>query len=94
MKCRWIPDSDCTSCGIGIDCDYPASAEPEEVDAFHYHEALDRSHVILCNMSDHLEGHPVFLKHPELNAKLDAAMKNMMDLYQSIGAIEYDPKEK
>lgn len=40
-----------------------------KLDIFHYHEALDRTHVAICLLEEHLLSHPVVEKHSKLNKK-------------------------
>ncbi len=41
------------------------------LDDFHYHEVVDRCHVIMCMIQDHLLDHPAIIAHPEEGEKLD-----------------------
>ena len=50
------------------------------------HEALDRCHVILCTIEDHLQGHPFVTRNPEINLLVDQAITALACAYQKIGA--------
>ena len=58
------------------------------MDAFHRHEALDRCHVILCTIDDHLLDHPFVGAHPDIRDQILAASRLLSGAYQSIGAME------
>ena len=53
----------------------------------HYHEVLDRVHVALCQLEEHVGRHPVLRRHPELAAICDRAAEALADLYQAVGRI-------
>ncbi len=55
-----------------------------------YHEALDRLHLILCNIDDFLLDHKAIQKHKEILAKVETASALLADCYQEIGAIEFN----
>lgn len=54
-------------------------------DDYSFHEALDRTHVVLCMIDDHLLDHPVIADNERLRRKAEKASKNLADLYQLIG---------
>ncbi len=55
-----------------------------------YHEALDRLHLILCNIDDFLLDHPAIQKHKTVLAKVETASALLADSYQEIGQIEFE----
>ena len=57
---------------------------PEKIilDEFHYHEMLDRIHVINCTINDHLLEHPVAFKHRRVFNKIVKAHNLLADAYQ------------
>lgn len=59
----------------------------------HYHEALDRAHVALAYIDDHIAEHPVIRRHEELAAICDRACDALFDLYQAIGRMP-EPSEQ
>ena len=63
--------------------------QSNELDEFHYHEALDRSHMISSMIEEFLIQHPVFEKHNHLRESAEKAQKLIIDSYQSIGALEH-----
>jgi hypothetical protein len=54
----------------------------------HYHEMMDRLHIIMENINDHLIQHPVAKVDKKLNAKLNTALENLWDAYQITGNLE------
>ena len=54
----------------------------------HYHEMMDRLHIIMENINDHLIQHPVAKVDKKLNAKLNTALENLWDAYQTAGNLE------
>jgi len=66
----------------------------KKLDSFHYHESLDRTHLILSSIEDHLLDHPVFENHKKLRKKVQDASDLLMDVYQTLGTIEYKKNSK
>ena len=56
-----------------------------KLDAFHRHEALDRSHVILLMLEEVLLQHPFIKANPEISQKLEEAGSYLAQAYQMIG---------
>lgn len=54
-------------------------------DEFGYHEALDRTHVLVSMLDDHILYHPVVEGDAEMKAQAEKAEKALGDLYQLIG---------
>ena len=52
------------------------------------HEALDRCHVLLCMLEDHVAGHPFVAEREEIRATVQAAIDSLAQAYQLIGAAE------
>jgi len=57
----------------------------QKLDEFHYHEALDRTYVLINIIENELKSHPVITKHKILKTKVKLAQKHLLDLYQLIG---------
>jgi hypothetical protein len=53
----------------------------------HYHEVLDRVHVIREHLEHHVGTHPVLLKHADLTEIYERAQDLLGKLYQSVGAM-------
>ena len=53
-------------------------------DEFGYHEALDRTHVLVSMLDDHILTHPVISGDPEMSAQAEKAEKELGELYQLI----------
>ena len=59
-----------------------------KLDEFHRHEALDRVHVILSNIDEHVQSHPFIALNEKLKKLVDAAIDNLADLYSEISNTE------
>ena len=55
------------------------------MDKFSYHEVLDRTHVLVSVLDDHILTHPVIENDPELKKKAEEAEASLGELYQLIG---------
>ena len=60
-----------------------------ELDIFHYHEALDRCHVLGSQIDDVLLEHPVVRKHKKIRKKVDKAAFLLAEAYQMIGNVQH-----
>ena len=58
-----------------------------ELDDFHYHEALDRIHVIMDTIDVHLIQHPVLKLETEVKDLVEEAQTKLWHAYQIIGNI-------
>jgi len=65
-----------------------------KLDEFHYHEALDRTHVVTMIIEDNLVSHPVFGKHKKLRKKIQAAQSLLCDVYQAVGNTSFSKFHK
>ena len=61
-----------------------------KLDKEHYHEMLDRLHLILCNVEDFLLDHPVSHKEKKIRKKVEKASKLLSDVYREMGKLEFD----
>jgi|TARA_B110000879_G_scaffold207316_1_gene290782 hypothetical protein len=59
-----------------------------ELDDFHYHEALDRLHVIMDTIDNHLIQHSVLKLETEVKELVDEAQNKLWEAYQIIGNIK------
>ena len=59
-------------------------------DRYHYHEMLDRLHLIVDIIGRHIEEHPVYIKHESLRNLIDCASNTLVNAYQLTGNIEKD----
>ena len=51
----------------------------------HYHEMLDRLHVVSCMINDHLLEHPVALQDKEIRKPVEQALDILAETYQIAG---------
>ena len=54
----------------------------------HYHEMMDRLHVIMSNIDDHLLQHPVTKADKNLKAHLTKAFMHLWSAYQIAGKLK------
>jgi len=62
----------------------------EKIDSYSYHEALDRTHIQLCNLENALGDHPVILAEKEAKELYDKTVENLAKLYQTLGGISLE----
>ena len=55
------------------------------IDPFLVHEALDRTHVAICMIDDHIVTHQFVESQPEIKALIEEAISNLAKAYQKIG---------
>ena len=56
-----------------------------ELDEFHYHEMLDRLHVVMSMVDVHLQQHPVAKIEPEIKDLISHALDSLWQAYQLTG---------
>ena len=54
------------------------------LDEFHYHEALDRTHLICNIMEEQILTHPVFEKHKDLKKAMEDAIDSVYSVYSKV----------
>ena len=54
----------------------------------HYLELMDRIHVVMCNINDHILNHPLTENEINITNKLETAFSNLWDAYQLVGQKE------
>lgn len=57
----------------------------EKIDEFHKHEVLDRTHVVINTVVEHIQSHPMVLQYADVGEKVDEAIEILLDLYQLVG---------
>lgn len=66
--------------------------DTSKLDSYSYHEALDRTHILLNHLDSALGEHPVVQSEPNAKALYDKAVENLADLYQLLGRINFEKK--
>ena len=61
-----------------------------KVDKWHYHEALHTTYVLREMLEAHISQHPAVMHDKKLSHLCDMADSAIGELYQAIGAIDYD----
>lgn len=67
-----------------------------EINQGHYLEMMDRLHVVMCMIDEHLLKHPVAEANKDLKFQIEYALGQLGDAYQIAGRLDYnnssDPK--
>ncbi len=61
-----------------------------ELDEFHYHEMLDRLHIVMSMIDVHLQQHPVAKIETEIKDLISHAQDSLWQAYQLTGTIEHN----
>lgn len=59
-------------------------SDKPNLDEFHYHEILDRTHVIMSNIDHHLLQHPVAKLDKEICRRIEYGVDSLAEAYQII----------
>ena len=68
--------------------------EELEINDGHYHEMLDRLHVQMSVLEEHVLNHPVADKHKEVKRLIIRAIVTLVQAYQITGGITHEKIEK
>lgn len=60
----------------------------EELNDGHYLEMMDRLHIAMCMISDHIEPHPLADSDDVLKFEIERAIEHLANAYQRIGALD------
>ena len=71
-----------------------ADERRKQLDAFHRHEALDRSFLALEFFSEYVREHPAVHADPKLRRQAEAIVGRMYKLYQSLGDKSFDGQDR
>lgn len=66
-----------------VECDIETG---KPLDEFHSHEALDRLHIVLCMIDDHLLCHPFIEARPDIKGLILGGSKTLSRALQLVGA--------
>jgi xanthine dehydrogenase molybdopterin-binding subunit B len=58
------------------------------INAGHYLELMDRIHVIMMNVQDHLLEHPLTHNYKDIEQEIEKAQHNLWEAYQLVGQKE------
>ena len=64
---------------------------PEGLDDGHVHEVVDRLHVVICTIEEHVASHPLVEAIPSIKDKIDRAVALLADAYREAGAVGFVP---
>ena len=51
----------------------------------HYLELMDRMHIVICTLQDHILHHPLTENEIEITKKVEEAVSSLWDAYQLVG---------
>ncbi len=57
----------------------------EQINAGHFLELMDRLHVTICTIEDHMRTHIIAEYEPDVGMLIDQASKNLSEAYQLVG---------
>jgi hypothetical protein len=60
-----------------------------EINPGHYLELMDRLHVVLSTLNDHIFYHPLTMKEADVAILVEEAMNKLADAYQLVGNKEH-----
>jgi hypothetical protein len=66
----------------------------EPINPGHYLELMDRLHVVLCNINDHIFYHPLALQNKEVAILVESAIEKLAEAYQLVGTLEENNTSK
>ena len=55
------------------------------INSGHYLELMDRIHIIMMNIQDHLLDHPLVENEKDIQKKIEKASHKLWDVYQLVG---------
>lgn len=65
-----------------------------EINDGHYLELMDRLHVVMCTIDDHILSHPLTKKEKDIKFQVQYAMGQLWDAYQMVGQKEIEKNEE
>ena len=74
--------------------DYKFVVMKDKVNDGHYHEMMDRIHISMETINDHMVQHPVSRKHKKINRLLIEAIVVLNEAYQETGKQSYKKPKK
>jgi hypothetical protein len=63
-----------------------------EINEGHYLELMDRLHVIMSTINDHILEHPLAEQQKEIQSLVEDAISNLWNAYQLVGGLTYENK--
>jgi hypothetical protein len=58
-----------------------------EINDGHYLEVMDRIHVAVSMIDEHILAHPLLEHHPLIQEKVEEAIEKLLCAYQKVGSI-------
>jgi xanthine dehydrogenase molybdopterin-binding subunit B len=64
--------------------------EKIEINPGHYLELMDRIHIVMMNVQDHLLEHPLTQKYKDIEKQIEDAQHKLLKAYQLVGQKDYE----
>ncbi len=74
--------------------DIESMLKQEPINPGHYLELMDRLHVVLCTINDHVFYHPLALQNKEVAILVESAIEKLAEAYQLVGSLEENNTSK
>ena len=65
-----------------------------EINDGHYLELMDRLHVVMCTIDDHILSHPFTKENKDIKFQIQYALGQLWDAYQLVGQKEIEKNEE
>jgi hypothetical protein len=66
--------------------------EKVKINSGHYLELMDRLHVAMSTINDHILEHPLTEQEPDVQSLVEDAISNLWDAYQLVGGLDNENK--
>ncbi len=66
--------------------------EKVKINSGHYLELMDRLHVTMSTINDHILEHPLTEQEPDVQSLVEDAISNLWDAYQLVGGLDNENK--
>lgn len=65
-----------------------------EINEGHYLELMDRLHIVMCTINDHILEHPLTKTDVRIKGLVEKAIEELWDAYQIVGEIDHEKNNK
>jgi hypothetical protein len=66
--------------------------EKVKINSGHYLELMDRLHVAMSTINDHILEHPLTEQESDIQSLVEDAISNLWDAYQLVGGLDNENK--
>ena len=68
--------------------------KPNKINDGHYLELMDRLHVVMSTIDDHILSHPLTKEHKDVRFQVQYALGQLWDAYQLVGQKEIEKNDE